>query len=219
MSLTRLLNLGLLLLAQSATLVTRAHTVWIEPDAGGCLVIRFAEPGDDYETSPGHLDALSLPLAFVLGSATNGPVPMDTRKQTDHFSLAQLPATNRVLVESAFTVRGGRKPLFYARWQPSLRGTGEPLLTFDLVPTGTGDGVRAWFRGEPLRGVKATLRTPDGKERPVEPDADGVFQLPALSSGLHLLSIAHYREPVAGFHLGRRYEQTSHNCCLTWYQP
>src|SRR5690242_21847356 len=89
-----------------------AHSVWIEP-SGNQLVVRFAAPGDDFETSPGYLDDLSLPIAFTL--VTNCPVAIESAKKTDNFLLADANTTNAACIETSFTVRGGRKPLFFAQ--------------------------------------------------------------------------------------------------------
>ena len=195
-----------------------AHTIWIEP-LGNNLVIRFAEPGDDFEVSPGHLDSLSGPLSFAV--ITNAPVAIDAPKKTDHFLLVGASVTNVVCTETTFTVRGGRKPHFYARWHPSGIGVSErtgPLLTFDLVPTGQLGEVRVYFRGQPLSGVKATLRTPDGKEQELTADSGGLVRFAPAQRGQYLLTVAHHREPLAGAYLGRPYQQTSHNTAFTWVQ-
>lgn len=209
----RLLTLTLAICAATAA---RAHTVWIEP-LNDQLVIRFAEPGNELETSPGHLDSLSAPIAFVV--VTNAPAAIEAPKKSDHFLLAGASPTYATCVETIFTVRGGRKPYFYARWQPAGAGEAKPLLTLDLVPTGKDGEVRAYFRGHPLAGIKATLRTPDEKEQELTSDAEGFIRFASNQSGQHLLTIAHHREPLAGFHIGRSYEQTSHNAALTWRQP
>jgi hypothetical protein len=196
--------------------IARAHTVWFEP-LDGQLVIRFAEPDGSYEKSPGHLDSLGAPAAFTV--ITNVPVGVVAPKSTNHFAMTGASLTNVAGVESLFTVRAARKPHFYARWQPANAGAGSPTLTFDLVPTGKTGEVRVYFRGQPLGGLKATLRTPDEKEREIAVDADGYIRFESRQSGLHLLTIPHYRENVAGFHLGRAYQQTSHNTALSWVQP
>ena len=194
-----------------------SHTVWIEP-VGDKLLIRFAEPGNKFEKSPGYLDSLSPPAAFLVTSATNA-TSLEVSKKADHFLPAGAFPTNVVCTETIFTVRGGRKPHFYARWQPAGAVAMSPLLTLDLVPTGKPGEVRAWFRGQPLAGVKATLRTPDEEEHEITADAEGVLKFKATKSGQHLLTIAHHREPIAGFYQGRPYQQTSHNAALTWHQP
>lgn len=193
-----------------------AHTIWIEPLEGN-LVIRFAEPGNKFEKSPGHLDSLSAPVSFIL--ITNAPSAIESPKKSDHFLLVGASPTNTVCTETIFTVRGGRKPYFYARWQPAGGGAGNPLLTLDLVPTGNNGEARAYFRNQPLGGIKTTLFTPDGKEEEIIADADGFLRFKTDQSGQYLLALAHHREQVRGFHIGRPYEQTSHNAALIWRQP
>jgi hypothetical protein len=194
-----------------------SHTVWIEP-AGNKLVVRFAEPGSKFEKSPGHLDSLLDPAAFIVSAGTNA-TRVDAPKNSDHFLLAGASPTNVACAETIFTVRGGRKPHFYARWQPAGASHVGPSLTLDLVPTGKPGEVRAWFRGQPLGNIKATLRTPDDKERELTADAEGLFRFKPTQRGQHLLTIAHHREDLAGSHYGRPYRQTSHNAAVTWEEP
>jgi hypothetical protein len=193
-----------------------AHTIWIEPQ-GERLVVRFAEPGSEFETSPGFLDSLTAPSAFTM--VTNRPNAAESRKESDSFALPGVGLTNVTCVETTFTVRSGRKPIFYARWQPANAGPARPALTFDLVPTANAGEVRVYFRGKPLGGATATLRPPAGKESHITADADGLLRFSAKDPGQYLLTIPHYREPLAGFHLGVAYSETSHNCALVWRQP
>jgi hypothetical protein len=204
-------------LTLGATATARAHSVWIEPKGDNQIVIRFAEPGSAFETSPGYLDNLSAPVAFIL--VTNAPSSVQATKTSDSFLLADASAINTVCAETSFTVRGGRKPIFYARWEPPNAGGSKPLLTLDLVPTGKPGEARAYFRGQPLGGVAATLRAPDQKEEELTTDANGFLHFKAGLPGQYLLTIAHYREPLAGFHAGQPYKETSHNCSLVWRQP
>ncbi|MBK8001491.1 MAG: hypothetical protein IPK15_23015 [Verrucomicrobia bacterium] len=193
----------------------RAHAVWIEL-LNGKIIARFAEPSGNYEKSPGFLDSLSGPSAFTV--ITNAAVMIESPKSTNHFQLVNAATTNVAGVESIFTVRAGRKPHFYARWQPTGAGAGTPMLTFDLVPTGKPGEVRVYFRGQPVGGLKATLRTPDDTEKEIPVDAEGYVRFESKLSGLHLLTIAHHREAIAGSHLGKAYHQTSHNTALSWVQ-
>jgi hypothetical protein len=193
-----------------------AHTVWIEP-LEGRMVVRFAEPGKKFEKSPGYLDSLVAPASFIL--KTNAPVSIETPKKSDHFSLEGASETNLIATETVFTVRGGRKPYFYGRWQPLELSNTNSFLTLDLVPTGRSGEVSAFFRGKPLPKVKATLYTPDGKETELTADEGGILRFEQSQTGQYLLAIAHHREPIPGFHLGRPYEQTSHNTALSWVRP
>lgn len=200
-----------------------AHSVWIEPDAGGRLVVRFAEPDGKLEKSPGHLDELTLPRAWQAG-ASNAPMALTVEKQRDHFALGHVTASAAVQIETEFQViaapgRPGRRPHFYARWHPAGAGAAAPALTLDLVPTGQAGEVRVVFRGKPLGGVRATLRPPDGKEQELTADGEGFLRFASPQAGQHLLSVAHHRETLGGFAGGRAYDLTSHNAALTWRQP
>jgi hypothetical protein len=203
---------GLALLATNSAF---AHSVWIEP-VEDRLVMRFAEPDGKFEKSPGHLDSLSAPTAFLF--VTNAPTAIEAPKKSDHFLLLGASPTNTACAETIFSVRGGRKPHFYARWQPVAAEAAKLSLTLDLVPTGKAGEVRVYFRGQPLSGIKATLRTPDEKEQELTADAQGFLHFKTIQPGQYLLTIAHHREPLAGFYRGRAYEQTSHNASLTWRQ-
>ncbi|MEO8427313.1 MAG: hypothetical protein ABI651_09405 [Verrucomicrobiota bacterium] len=212
----RLLLQRLCALAICAMNSALAHSVWIEP-SNGQLVIRFAEPDGKFEKSPGYLDSLSAPIAVIL--VTNAPASVETLKKADHFLLVGASPTNAACAETSFTVRAGRKPNFYARWQPAGAVAATLLLTFDLVPTAKAGEVRAYFRGKPLGDIKATLRTPEEKELEITADGEGFLRFEPKQPGQYLLTIAHHREPLAGFHGGRPYEQTSHNVALSWRQP
>ncbi len=196
-----------------------AHSVWIEPSEDNQPVIRFAEPSGNLERSPGHLDSLTVPITFqTTPTSTNAPALLNVTKQKDHYAIAGAAVTNIIGVETSFTVRAGRKPSFYARWQPAGAGEGKPLLTLDLVPTGKPGEARLYLRGQPRGGVKATLMTPNGDEKEFTADAEGYIRVPTSEPGQYLLTVAHQREPLSGFHEGVAYEQTSHNCSLAWEQ-
>jgi hypothetical protein len=215
---TRKLITSLTLLAVT-TAPLFAHSVWIEPNEDKQPVIRFAEPSGNLERSPGHLDSLTVPMAFqTTPTSTNPPARLNVSKQKNHYAIAGVSGTNIIGVETSFTVRAGRKPYFYARWQPVGAGEGKPLLTLDLVPTGKPGEARLYLRGEPRGGVKAMLMTPNGDEKEFTTDAEGYIRVPATESGLYLLTVAHQREPIAGVHLGVAYKETSHNCALSWEQ-
>jgi hypothetical protein len=203
-------------LTASALTTVHAHSVWIE-SSDNQLMIRFAEPGEDFEKSPGQLDNLSAPIAFTF--ATNKPARVVVTKKTDGFLLLGASPTNVTCAETVFTVRGGRKPNFYARWQPAGLSAAKPSLTLDLVPTGKPGEVRVYFRSQPLGGAEATLRTPDGKDAELTTDAEGFLHFEPTQSGQYLLTVPHHREPLAGFYGGTPYAETSHNASLCWKQP
>ena len=82
-----------------------------------------------------------------------------------------------------------------------------------------GGRAQVYFHGRPLPDVKATLRTPDGKEAELITDKEGFLTYPELQSGLYLVTIARYRETVGGFAGGKEFGITSHNASLSWKRP
>jgi len=71
----------------------------------------------------------------------------------------------------------------------------------------------------PLGGIKAVLRRPDEKEPTLTSDAEGFVRFSSAQSGQHLLTVAHHREPLVGYHAGQPHQQAIHNAALTWIQP
>lgn len=198
-----------------------AHSVWIEDTSDKQLVVRFGELGGDIEKSPGHLDSLSLPVAWKTGEEGK-PVSFTVEKKSDHFLLVGADPAGAVFGETRFPVmqRGKRPaswPHFYVRWQPA-RATAPavPALTLDILPTGTPGEFRVYLRGEPLPNAIVQVHG-GGKEVDLKADAEGRF-LFAAQSGLVLLTCNH-KENLKGFSAGAAYEVTSHNTALSWRQP
>lgn len=240
---------GLCLALLSAfSLSAQAHEVWIEDTPDGKLVVRFAEYGDDFEKSPGALDALNPISAWsVRGgsqeSASSAPKSREEkerqllaqekaetteiRKNSDHFLLVGLTPAKPAQIESDFTVMGApgtaekpaRKPLFYARWQPAGAPAMKPSLNFDIVRTGKDGEAQVFFRGKPLPAVKVQFHPPAGAEQDLISDADGFIHFDESKPGFYLIVGAHQREASAGFSRGVAYDALSHNCTLSWRKP
>jgi hypothetical protein len=200
--------------------VAQAHSVWVEDTADKKLVVRFGEVGDTYETSPGHLDRLSLPVAWTTG-AEDKPAAFTVEKKSDHFLFVGASATQPAFGETLFSVmkRGDRPaswPHFYVRWQPSgAPAPARPALTLDILPTATAGEFQVFLRGKPL--PHATITVHAKTESELKADAEGRFRFSA-PGGLVLLTCNH-KEPLAGFAAGVAYDVTSHNAALTWRQP
>lgn len=235
---------ALLTLATCAlALPAAAHEVWIEDAPDGQVFVRFAAYGDDYEKSPGALDALTTPFAWVpaveskeeAGKVEEGRgaeiragkvAAFEVQKKADGYLLNGASVAKVALAETGFTVMGkagdpekpARKPFFYARWQPEGAGAAQPALNFDLVPTGTPGKVGVYFRGKPLAGAKVTLYPPAEAEQELVSDAEGLVHFTATKPGLYLLAAAHHREAISGFFGGKAYDAISHNCSLAWRQ-
>ena len=210
--------------------LSSAHEVWIEDTASGELVVRFAEWGDEYEKSPGHLDSLSTPEAW--SQAADGTVsPVEVKKSSDGFPLSGTTLKMSVQAETVFNVIGGnpqgkgdqagpsRRPFFYARWQTPGKEAGKPTMNFDIVPTGRPNEVCVYFRGKPLPDVEVFAHMPEGQEATLKSDKDGLVKVPSEKPGIYMLHCKRYREMINGFTGGKAYTAVSHNCSLTWRIP
>jgi hypothetical protein len=220
---TRLLKFALAGLFAAAPFA-HAHSVWVEDTPDKQLVVRFGEPGSEYEKSPGHLDSLSLPLAWKIG-AEDKPEAFIVEKKADHFLLVGVEPATAALGETRFPVfKPGKRPAswpqFYVRWHPAgTPAPSSPSLTLDILPTATPGEFRVWLRGQPLPGAKVGvehLGTGAGAE--LVADADGIVKYAADKPGIILL-VANHKDQTPGFSGGLRYEVVSHNVALSWRQP
>ncbi len=199
-----------------------AHSLWIEPLPDGGLGVRFAEWGDEYEKSPGHLDSFTQVSGWA-ADAEGKPVVVETSKKSDHFLLGDAKADKPIQAQAYFTVRQmdpkkpARGPVFYARWQPAGAGAGTPGATLDIVPTGKAGEARVYFRGKPLGGVKLSLQSPGNSEKELTADAEGLVKVEDVSKkGLYQLAVARYSEDLPGFFNGMPYAILSHSSSLCW---
>jgi len=204
-----------------STLNSFGHEVWIE-ELEGKMVVRFAEYGEDYEKSPGHLDGLNVTGAWSVGE-DGKPAAFPIEKKADHVLLVGATPGKSFQAEAGYAVmkRGegpARKPFFYARWYEPSAGAAKPALLFDIVPTGKEGEVQVFFRGKPQAGAKLTVVAPDHKEEELTADAEGRAKF-TPQKGSTLLYGKHQREDTPGFSEGLEYASVSHNCSLLWKQP
>ncbi|WP_395739188.1 hypothetical protein [Prosthecobacter sp.] len=200
-----------------------AHSLWIEelPEHAG-LGVRFAQWGDEYEVSPGHLDSFWQVSGWTVDDKGE-PQVLDVVKKKDHFFLGKTDGTMPVFAQAHFTVRKlhedkpARAPIFYCRWQPEGAGAGTPMMTMDVVPTGKPGEARVYFRGKPLGGVELLFFSPKVTDQKLQADADGYVRAPDISKpGQYLLAVARYSEELAGYFQGVPYGITSHSASLYW---
>lgn len=199
-----------------------AHSVWIEPLPDGQLCVRFAQWGDDYEKSPGHLDSFAEASGWTLDEQGKSQ-DFAVEKKSDHFLLPKSEAGKAAYAQLPFAIRKlhddkpARAPIFYCRWQPEGAGAGKPALTMDLVPTGKPGEARVYFRGKPLPDVEVLIMTPDFNEKKTKADAEGLVRIEDTSKpGPYLLSVARYSEELPGFYRGVPFGVSSHSASLCW---
>lgn len=200
----------------------RAHAVWIEATPEKQLVIRFGEPGELYEKSPGLLDKLGQPAVWTAAADGQSAVAT-TEKKADHFLCVGADPAAATCGETAFAVFARKngpatRPVFYLRWLPASASQPAAALTLDIVPTRKPGEFAVLFRKQPLTSTSVTVHAPGEKETTLKTDEQGVVAFAATKPGLHLLTVNH-QESVTGFALGQTYERVSHNASVAWHQP
>ena len=204
-------------------LAATAHSLWVEelPDNAG-LGVRFAQWGDEYEVSPGNLDAFVQVSGWTLDDKGQ-PQLFEVAKKKDHFFLGKVDGTRPTFAQAQFMVRKlhedkpARAPIFYCRWQPEGAGAGTPAMTMDIVPTGKPGEARVYFRGKPLGGVELLFFSPKVSDQKLQADAEGFVRAPDISKpGQYLLAVARYSEELPGFFNGVPFGITSHSASLYW---
>lgn len=214
----------LLALTLTATTAAHAHNVWLE-DLEGRLVVRFAEYGEEYEKSPGSLDRLGLPVAWMAAEGDEVK-PIVVTKQSDHFLLTGAAPATAAQAEVEFGVMGKpgnpekpvRKPFFYSRWHVPGGPAAKPALTYDIVPSTSPGEATVYFRGKALAGVKLTYHPAGDTEKELTSDQSGRVRFEIGKPGLYMLAAAPQRETTPGFSGGKAYEIVSHNASLAWQQ-
>lgn len=205
-----------------------AHSVWIETLEAKSLIVRFGDPGDEIESSPGALDKLVLPLAWNPVAAGAKIAELPVAKKTDGFLLEQTTPEKSTLIETTFPVMAraakddkpaqARLPRFYARWH-TPGAAAAPSATLDLVPGTEAGQAKVFFRGKPLAGAKVRLIPPSGEPVALTSDENGLVKFTPSGKGLHVLLCPGHSEVVSGYYLGEAYDVVSHNASLAWIQP
>ena len=203
-----------------------AHSVWLESTTDQHVVIRFAEPGDAFEKSPGLLDQLAQPHAWKAG-AEGKSAAFAVEKRSDHFVVVGAVPTEAVFAESGWPVfrsekvPNGAKTAYYLRWLPasSLTTAGQAAFALDLVPTGEAGVFRLLFRGRSVAKTKVQIVVPGEKESELVSDDAGLVRVPLNKTGQYLLGASHREPDVSGFSFGQSYSRLGHNITVVWQQP
>lgn len=202
--------------------VSTAHSVWIEEVGEGNLAVRFAQWGEDFETSPGQLDSFALVSGWTFNDEGKSQI-LDVEKKKDQFFLAKSENTKPTFAQAHFAIRKlhddkpARAPIFYCRWQPEGAGEAKPAMTMDIVPTGKAGEARVFFRGKPLADTEVEFFAPAADGVKLKTNAEGLVTAPDISKpGPYLLTIARYSEELPGFFNGVPFAITSHSASLYW---
>ena len=209
-----LLTTSLLAVAGSAC----AHAIWLERDAKGVHLYYGEYDEAKREPSPGRLDDLGTPQAFVQGA------PVVGQKGAQGWSFGTASKGAEVRAEAAESpVRDWRKqgigivkPLFFARYADGPAAQ-KPAAELDLVPTGTAGEFQLFLKGQALAAVKVVIVAPNGWTREVKSDAEGRIEVAMPWRGVYVLEATHV-VPESGEYKGVAYEARRMRATLSYRQ-
>jgi len=193
--------------------------LWIEPGAGGTLMLRYGQAGRLLETSPGALDRLPAPTAWSITDERSQPAPLE--KQKDGFLIAGMNRGQPVQAEdSGVAIRNhgskpGRKPVLYARWLPTRAPVTEPTLTLDILPVNATQ-FEVLFRDRPLANANLTLIAPDGTRTRLIADATGRVTVAAGGETGRFQLLCSFSENLPVHVNGEAFKGTRHVSTVTW---
>ncbi|MCC5858093.1 MAG: hypothetical protein JJT90_08055 [Ectothiorhodospiraceae bacterium] len=191
---TALLLGGLALGAQAA-----AHQLWLEPKDGALGMYYGYMDRNHREVSPGRLDEIVAPKAMIVVEGI-GPQTVDTAMQRSHLALDAKPEHTALLIHDNGPVyrneQGGETVAMHwtmtSRFAPNL-DTVEPVLEFDVTPTGETGAFLVTLYGNPVGPRHAVRLSHEGgwsMER--RTDEHGIVRFPGLPwQGLYMVSARH----------------------------
>ena len=209
------------LLSMSAA---HAHQVWIEQN-GKTTTLQFGEFGDNLrETTPGLLDKFVKPSATLIGK--DGSRPLTLEKTTRGFVLSgsARPGESIVAVDADYPGWDSQKDgkTIHTIWVPAARfvtgfAAQQPVLAFDIVPTGKPGQFKVVYQGQPVAKAEVHAVIPNGWEKKATSDAQGLVSFDLPWRGAYVLE-AHHEDKTPGERNGKHHDAASFVTSLSFVQ-
>lgn len=207
-----LLPVLLSLLSMSAA---HAHQVWIEQN-GKTTTLQFGEFGDNLrETTPGLLDKFVKPTATLVGGKGSQPLALEKTSKGFVLSGTAKAGESIVAIDAAYPGWDSQKDgkTIHSIWVPAARfvsgfAARQPLLPFDIVPTGTPGQFQVVYKGQPVPKAEVHAVIPNGWEKKAVSDARGLVSFDLPWRGAYVLE-AHHEDATPGARDGKSYDSAS----------
>ncbi len=199
----------------------QAHHVWIEQD-GKQARLYFGEFNLNLrEISPGLLDKLSAPTARLVTSKGAEALTL-TKTAQAYVMTAHAAAGESIIAEEqnypaydktvdGKTVRAIYRPA--ARYINDFRPQ-TPMLTLDVVPTGTPGELRVYFQGQSLAKAKVTVVAESGWTQQLSSDEQGMFKVALPWKSGYAVEVVH-ADATPGVHGADQYAVTTYVTTLS----
>lgn len=209
-----MISRGVMLTSLLMAGTAQAHYLWIEPAKAESRVY-FGEPDTLLkEKSPGKLDNIPGPKAFVQSKPGIAPVNAEIQRQGEYFLVPGSGKLSSVsIAEESVEVKdlskyglGLAKSNYYARFgKPTAdKDANTSLLPVDLKQVGE-QRYRLLYRGQPLSNAKLELIAPNTWMQEHKTDANGLVEINTPWRGQYVLHVLHVDKTPGEFG-GSKYE-------------
>lgn len=212
--------LGALCVAGAA----QAHYLWIEPGDTGARLYYGEADLLLMEKSPGKLDNIKAPQAFVPDAISGKPSMATISRAAEYFAIAGNQGAPAILVtEESLEVRdlskhglGLAKSNYYARHgQPGISGNGGSApLTLDVQGRGP-NALTVLYRGQPLKDAKLEVIAPNTWVQEHKTDAQGTVEINTPWRGRYVVHILHVDQTPGEF-ADKKYEALRNHFTYTF---
>ena len=201
-------------LALTASGAAQAHYLWIEPTETGARLYYGEAEAALREKSPGKLDNIKAPKAFVPDASNGKTVAAPLNRADDHFSIAAGRKAPVILAnEESLEVRdlsknglGLAKSNYYARHgraASNAEAAASPLA-LDLQARGP-NAYTLLYNGQPLKDAKLEVIAPNTWVQEHKTDARGAVEINTPWRGQYVVHVLHI-DKTAGEFAGKKYE-------------
>lgn len=201
---------GITLAASGAA---QAHYLWLEPTETGARLYYGEAEAALREKSPGKLDSIKAPKAFLPDASNGKTVAAAVNRADDHFAIAARKAPAILANEESLEVRdlsksglGFAKSNYYARHgqaASSAEAAAAPLA-LDLQARGP-NAYTLLYRGQPLKDAKLEVIAPNTWVQEHKTDAQGAVAINTPWRGQYVVHVL-YVDKTAGEFAGKKYE-------------
>ncbi|CAB1370213.1 DUF4198 domain-containing protein [Denitratisoma oestradiolicum] len=202
--------------------VAQAHYLWLEPDEAGARLFYGEAEGGLKEKSPGKLDTIKAPRAFVLNQLSGQHKALTVSLTAGHFFVnggGKSPAL--LATEGSLEVRdltkhglGMAKTNYYARYgQP--KGPNDQF-SFALDVQGRDPNkLTVLYRGQPLKGAKLEVIAPNTWVQEYRTDTQGRVAINTPWRGSYVIHVLHV-DATPGEFDGKKYESLRNHFTYTF---
>lgn len=204
-----------------ASTAAQAHYLWIESgDSGARLYYGEAEVLLK-EKSPGKLDSIKAPRAFVQDAAGVKASTMAVGRAAGYLTLGTAKDAPAVLaVEDSLDVRdlskyglGMAKSNYYARFGQPGNAAASPLA-LDVQGRGA-NAFAVLYRGQPLKDAKLEVIAPNTWMQEHSTDAQGMVHINTPWRGQYVIHVLHV-DKTPGEFAGSKYESLRNHFTYTF---